>query len=195
MWPLPLLCLEAVDSPRKEKTGPRTSTLQVVFVPLTTTHTGGVLVVYGKQPTTWLLEELISKVCKSAGGAVPYPFQTGQTCFLCSLYQSLGLATYLSPGGRIVFSQDHRHCEIACIDAVPRDGSCSRSDELHFLIADEQSFDEARQFVRGQIQQADLQCLDTEDCYRDGRYGYSTNLTKTAQNYYLSHLTDGHGEV
>ncbi|OJD11184.1 hypothetical protein ACJ73_09597, partial [Blastomyces percursus] len=46
--------------------------------------------------------------------------------------------THLSPSGMIVFSQDHEHHELACIDALPFDGL--DTDELHWLIGDAWSF-------------------------------------------------------
>ncbi|OJD22998.1 hypothetical protein ACJ73_05655, partial [Blastomyces percursus] len=99
------------------------------------------------------------------------------------------IATYLSPGGLIVFSQDHEHHELACIDALPFDGS--DTDELHWLIGDARSFKQTRKFAEDQIRKAGLVQAKMEDCYRDGRYGYEDRATDIRRNADLAGQGDG----
>ncbi|EQL35182.1 hypothetical protein, variant [Blastomyces dermatitidis ATCC 26199] len=78
------------------------------------------------------------------------------------------LAQYLSPGAMIIFSVDHEHRELACLDALPFDGT--DPDELHLLIGDGRSFKEARKFAKSMVKEAGLEVVAMDDCYWDGRY-------------------------
>lgn len=49
------------------------------------------------------------------------------------------------PINMIVFSQDHGHHELACIDPLPFDGL--DTDELHWLLGYARSFKQTRQFA------------------------------------------------
>ncbi|OJD22387.1 hypothetical protein ACJ73_06265 [Blastomyces percursus] len=99
------------------------------------------------------------------------------------------LATHLSPGGLIVFSQDHEHHELACIDALPFDGS--DTDELHWLIGDARSFKQTRQCAENQIKRAGLIRVKVEDCYRDYRYGYEDHAVDIRRNADIAWRRDG----
>ncbi|KAK2808155.1 hypothetical protein FQN50_004896 [Emmonsiellopsis sp. PD_5] len=46
------------------------------------------------------------------------------------------------------------------------------ADEFHWLVADAKSFKQTRHFAQKHMETAGLRFVETEDCYRDQKYGY-----------------------
>jgi len=78
------------------------------------------------------------------------------------------LATYLAPGGWIVFDQRSGENEVACLDALPPDGSDPEG--VHLPFGDSKGFGNAREFARKQVAQAGLKSDKTQDSYHESRH-------------------------
>lgn len=63
----------------------------------------------------------------------------------------------------ITFSVEHEHHELACLDAVPFDGT--NPDELHLRIGDGRGFMETRKFARKLVEGAGLKVMAVENNY------------------------------
>ncbi|OJD21412.1 hypothetical protein ACJ73_07248 [Blastomyces percursus] len=99
------------------------------------------------------------------------------------------LARYLSPGGMIVFSIDHEYHELACVEALPFDGT--NPDELHLLIGDERSFEETRKLARNVVEGAGLEVVAVEGCYRDNCCRYEDCTTEIREKANAAWQKDG----
>ena len=95
------------------------------------------------------------------------------------------LAGYLAPDGWIVFDQENEEREIACLDALPFDGS--NPAERHLFFGDARGFKNTRKRVREQAHNANLEVVKVEDCHRSAEHICKYEVSKMVTGIYPSH--------